>query len=230
MKSLNSVFALLIGFALLTAGAGCKHGPKATTPIIGRGVSPIDSGNTPLKPVLPPNTGGNQPVIPPGNTGDNAGKITDTKLPGDVNSTTVTTPPEKAGEQTSRPDMGNFNEDKEALKAESVHFDLDRATVKGSERPKLDRVAAYMKSEGSISLRVEGNCDERGTEDYNRSLGERRALSAREYLVNSGVAPERITTVTLGEDNPADTGHDESAWSKNRRADFIVLRPKTNVQ
>ena len=74
-------------------------------------------------------------------------------------------------------------------------------------------------------MAVEGHCDERGTEEYNRSLSERRALSIRERLVNLGVSASRVTTEAFGEDKPADLGHDEAAWSKNRRGEFILLVP-----
>ena len=76
------------------------------------------------------------------------------------------------------------------------------------------------------ALTVEGNCDERGTEQYNISLGDKRALAVREYLANLGVDPQRIHTVSLGESKPVDPGHDESAHAKNRRAEFILLTPK----
>ncbi|MFM8357398.1 MAG: OmpA family protein, partial [Verrucomicrobiota bacterium] len=72
---------------------------------------------------------------------------------------------------------------------------------------------------------LEGHCDERGTDGYNLALGERRALSVREELLNLGVESDRLQTITFGESRPADPGHDESAWSKNRRAEFILLNP-----
>jgi len=130
--------------------------------------------------------------------------------------------PDKAGNQNARPQgTDNF----EILKAETVYFDYDKASVKSSEVPKVQRVATYLKNQQNAYLRVEGNCDERGTEEYNRSLGERRALAVRELLAASGIAADRITTLTNGEDKPSDTGHDETAWSKNRRADFVVITP-----
>jgi|SRR5581483_7938814 peptidoglycan-associated lipoprotein len=118
-----------------------------------------------------------------------------------------------------------WKNDPDALKAQTVYFDFDKSAVKSSEQPKLDEVANYLRSNPNAAVRVEGNCDERGTEEYNRSLGERRALAAREVLVRLGVDPSRVDTVTYGEDKPAVPGHDESAWSKNRRDDFIVLTP-----
>ena len=114
-------------------------------------------------------------------------------------------------------------EDHDALKAETIYFDFDKSAIKNSEHAKLDSVASYLKSHPEAALKVEGNCDERGTEEYNRSLGERRALAAREYLVGQGVDPSRVDTISYGEDKPADTGHDEAAWSKNRRDEFVVL-------
>ena len=124
------------------------------------------------------------------------------------------------------PPTHNWPEDpSNPLQAQTIYFDYDKSAIKTSEQGKLDDVAAYMKSHGEVALRVEGNCDERGTEEYNRSLGERRALGGREYLVRLGIDASRIDTVTYGEDKPAETGHDEAAWSKNRRDDFKVLLP-----
>ncbi len=78
-------------------------------------------------------------------------------------------------------------------------------------------------------LIIEGNCDERGTEEYNRSLGERRALALREALSNAGIDPQRIRTISYGKDKPADPGHDESAWAKNRRGDFVLCHRKAGA-
>jgi len=74
---------------------------------------------------------------------------------------------------------------------------------------------------------VEGNCDERGTEKYNLALGERRALAVREYLINLGIDSRQVVTVTYGKAKPAVDGHNEAAWSNNRRGDFVLLVPKT---
>jgi peptidoglycan-associated lipoprotein len=75
-------------------------------------------------------------------------------------------------------------------------------------------------------LIVQGNCDERGTEKYNLALGERRALAVREYLANLGMNPDQIKTVTFGKSKPADPGHNEEAWKKNRRGDLVLVTPK----
>ena len=86
-------------------------------------------------------------------------------------------------------------------------------------------VADYLKANSGKAVRVEGNCDERGTEEYNRSLGERRALAVREELIRLGIDPTRVDTISYGKDRPAAPGHDESAWKQNRRDDFIILSP-----
>lgn len=103
-----------------------------------------------------------------------------------------------------------------------VYFDYDSARIRPSEGPKLQTVAAYLKSNPG-KLVVEGHCDERGTAEFNRALGERRALAAREELVKEGADGSRITTISYGSDRPADVGHDEGAWSKNRRCEFVVV-------
>ena len=103
-----------------------------------------------------------------------------------------------------------------------VLFDYDSARIRPSEESKLQAVAAYVKSNPG-KLVVEGHADERGTAEYNRALGERRALAARDELVKSGVDTSRISTVSYGNERPADTGHDEAAWAKNRRCEFVVV-------
>jgi peptidoglycan-associated lipoprotein len=128
---------------------------------------------------------------------------------------------------TSNP-AGTFDgwlTDAEALKSETVLFDFDSSVIKASEKPKVAAVADYLKANAVKAVRVEGNCDERGTEEYNRSLGERRALAVREELVRLGIPSTRLDTTSYGKDKPAVQGHDESAWRQNRRDDFIVLSP-----
>jgi len=117
-------------------------------------------------------------------------------------------------------------ENPEIFKASTVHFDFDSATVKNDEKPKLEAVAAHLKGNPTSAVRIEGHCDERGTEEYNRSLGERRAMALREELArNLGIGPDRVDTLSYGEDRPVATGHDESAWKQNRRGEFILLTP-----
>lgn len=122
-------------------------------------------------------------------------------------------------------DRTGWREDAEMFKSETVYFDFDSSAIKPGERPKIQTVAAYLKANPQVALRIEGHCDERGTIEYNRALGERRALAIREELVRLGIAPERISTVSWGEERPVDPGHNEEAWRKNRRGEFVILTP-----
>ncbi len=111
------------------------------------------------------------------------------------------------------------------FKAQTVYFDFDSAVVKSSEKAKADVVAAHLKANPIDAVKIEGHCDERGTEEYNRALGEHRALAVREQLIAAGIAPDRVDTISYGEDKPAVVGHDEAAYRKNRRGEFILLTP-----
>jgi|SRR5579862_7636359 len=115
--------------------------------------------------------------------------------------------------------------DHEIFKSDTVHFDFDSSVVKAGEKSKVSAVADYLKANQMTAVEIEGHCDERGTEEYNRSLGERRALALREQLVSLGVDPGRIDTISFGKDRPADPGHDESAWKQNRRGEFALETP-----
>jgi peptidoglycan-associated lipoprotein len=117
-------------------------------------------------------------------------------------------------------------EDRAALAVYTIHFAYDSSVIRGSEQASLQSVAQALAADPNTKLLVEGNCDERGTEEYNRSLGERRALAAREALAKLNVDPMRVFTRSYGKDKPVDTGHDEAAWAKNRRDDFVLLHPK----
>jgi peptidoglycan-associated lipoprotein len=111
------------------------------------------------------------------------------------------------------------------FQADTVHFAYDSSVVRASEKSNVAAVADYLKSNSSNAVRIEGHCDERGTEEYNRSLGERRALAIREELAALGIEPSRVDTVSYGKDRPESPGHDESAWARNRRGVFILLTP-----
>jgi peptidoglycan-associated lipoprotein len=119
-----------------------------------------------------------------------------------------------------------MDQDRAALSAYTVYFDFDRHAIKSSEQSKLEAVASFLKSNANTAVWIEGHCDERGTEAYNLSLGDRRAQTCREYLINLGIDARLVHVISYGEARPADQGHDEGAWSKNRRAEFVVLRPK----
>ena len=115
-------------------------------------------------------------------------------------------------------DTGNWHEGQFA----PVYFDYDSAKVRPSEMSKIEAVATQVKG-GTSKLVVEGHCDERGTAEYNRALGERRAQAVREELVGLGVSADRISTISYGKDRPAEMGHDDTAWSRNRRCEFVVV-------
>ncbi|MGH7941675.1 MAG: OmpA family protein [Limisphaerales bacterium] len=123
----------------------------------------------------------------------------------------------------------DWNQDRAALAAYTIHFSFDSAVIRDSERANLQQVAAALQADSSANLLIEGNCDERGTEEYNRSLGERRAEAAREALVGMGIDESRIHTISYGKDKPLDPGHNETAWTQNRRDDFVLLHPKTGA-
>lgn len=123
-------------------------------------------------------------------------------------------------------DPSQFNQDRGALAAYTIHFAYDSAVIRDNDQASLQAIASALQSNPQAKLMVEGDCDERGTEEYNRSLGERRALAAREGLAKLGVDADRIRTISYGKDKPFDPGHDEAAWSKNRRAEFVLLTPK----
>ena len=103
-----------------------------------------------------------------------------------------------------------------------VYFGFDDYSIRPDQRPRMKANADYLKKEDHITIRIEGNCDPRGTREYNLALGEKRALSAKKYLVNLGISADRITTVSLGEEKILLHGQDELAWAQNRRDDFIA--------
>ena len=103
-----------------------------------------------------------------------------------------------------------------------VFFDFDRSDIRPSETPVLDANARWLQTNRDVLLIIEGHCDERGTDAYNLALGERRARSVRDYLVAQGVAADRITTVSYGEERPVCREHNEDCWRQNRRAAFVV--------
>jgi peptidoglycan-associated lipoprotein len=205
MKMNKLVFPLVIALAATLASTGCKKGTPKTTIIPGHNQQIVGDGS-------------GAGTLPPGGA-----------LPGGE------APGTGAGTQTGGGPLPEnwtvdmMNQDRAALAAYTVHFAFDSATVKKGEESNVSAVASALASNSGDKLLIEGNCDERGTEEYNRSLGERRALALREALAKAGVDPSRVRTISYGKDKPADSGHDEAAWAKNRRGDFILLHPKAGV-
>ena len=105
-----------------------------------------------------------------------------------------------------------------------VYFGFDSTVVPQGEFGKIDAVASHLAENANRVVVIEGNCDERGSNEYNMSLGENRAIIVRNYLVQNGIGAERIQTRSYGEERPAVQGNDESAWSKNRRGEFVIFR------
>jgi len=107
---------------------------------------------------------------------------------------------------------------------ENILFDYDSFKIKQSEVGKVDAVATYMSQNGDVVCVLEGHCDERGSNEYNMSLGEQRGQSVRQQLIGLGVSNDRLQTRSFGEERPVDPGHDESAWRQNRRVEFAVFK------
>ena len=105
-----------------------------------------------------------------------------------------------------------------------VYFDLDSYSVRPEAQPRLDAQAAWLARYPQVTVRIEGNADERGTREYNLALGARRARAAYEYLLKLGVSPNQLQMISYGKDRPAVMGGDESSWSQNRRDEFKVIR------
>ncbi len=120
---------------------------------------------------------------------------------------------------------GNYTENAGALASYVVRFDFDSSVIKSSERGNVEAVAAYLKDNPGVGLRIDGHCDERGTEGYNDALGERRAAALREAVLALGVDADRVITQSFGERKPAALGSDEAAYAQNRRGEFVVLQP-----
>jgi peptidoglycan-associated lipoprotein len=124
---------------------------------------------------------------------------------------------------------GNFNPndaDYQTLAADTVYFDFDMSTISGSERGKLQAVSEWFKANPGHSLFLAGHADKRGTPEYNRALGERRALAVREYLVGLGLPAASLYTNSYGSDKPAVDGDTEEAFAKNRRVEVGVITQK----
>jgi peptidoglycan-associated lipoprotein len=122
------------------------------------------------------------------------------------------TAPETLGPQRS-PDL------------KTIYFDFDRSDIRSDQQSVLrGNAEAIQKHTDWKLITIEGNCDERGTEEYNLALGDRRATSAKSYLANLGISGTKLTTVSLGASQPAVAGHDEAAWAKNRRDEFLYSK------
>ncbi len=122
-------------------------------------------------------------------------------------------------EETAQRDMLM---EKNMFESEGIYYEFDSSALTPVAQSVLTGKAEYLRDNPGMQVIIEGHCDERGTPEYNLALGDRRAESAKSFLVNYGIDPSRFTTVSYGEESPVDTGQDEDAWAKNRRAKFLI--------
>ena len=116
------------------------------------------------------------------------------------------------------------NVDKLNAALEKIYFDFDSYDLSSDARKTIQKNMQLFKNDSTDVMRIEGNCDERGSAEYNIALGEKRAMAAMQYLVTLGVSPDRLSVISYGKERPAVQGHDESAWSKNRRDEFVIRK------
>jgi peptidoglycan-associated lipoprotein len=112
----------------------------------------------------------------------------------------------------------------------SVHFELDQSELRGEDRAILDAKVPILQANPGVTIRIAGHTDERGSDEYNLALGQRRAAAAKQYLVQHGIADGRIETISYGEERPVAQGADEAAWSQNRRAEFEIRSGGQNLR
>jgi peptidoglycan-associated lipoprotein len=167
--------------------------------------------------------GGKKPPVarptppPPANTSTTPSRPPSPPEP--VNEPTVVPPEPVRDDAISSASLDDLNKNS-PLKP--VFFELDSSDVNSVGQRALDENAALLRKYPSWTVTIEGHCDERGTAEYNLALGERRAISARAYLMSLGIPADRLRTVSYGKEFPFDPGHDESAFAKNRRAHFVI--------
>lgn len=115
-------------------------------------------------------------------------------------------------------------EEVRVFESENIYFDFDKSDIKPEAEKSLKKKGQWLRANPAYSVRIEGHCDERGTNEYNLALGDRRANSAKKYLVAFGIEEARISTISYGEERPVDLGHNEDAWWKNRRDEFKLIK------
>ena len=198
MTSLKQV-GLVLAALMAATSTGCKTKPKNITPIPGGNAGVAGSGSLLGRDSSGTVNGGGDVV-----TVDQSGNI-------------------------GLSDLGEFENmlmDRDALAAQTVYFEVDRSEIHPDDLGKVEAVAGILAQDAQNKVLIEGHCDERGTEEYNRALGERRALSVRDALSGLGVSADRVRTMSYGEDRPADPGLNDAAYSRNRRGEFVLLKPK----
>ena len=159
------------------------------------------------RPVPPPSAADTTPSAPPG------------PPPAPIRDMPVVVAPTVPDDPMTSRSVDELNRDSPIR---PIFFEYDLAELTADARTVLDENAALLKRYPTWMITIEGHCDERGTAEYNLALGERRAVAAQSYLTSLGIPAERLRTVSYGKEFPFDPGHDEAAWSKNRRAHFVV--------
>jgi len=118
--------------------------------------------------------------------------------------------------------LGRSSDAVRTMLATMIHFDFDKANIRSGDAEVLDQKVSILQANAGARIRVSGHCDERGSDEYNLALGNRRANAAKQYLVSHGIDAGRIETTSYGEERPIDPGHSEESWAKNRRDEFDV--------
>ncbi len=104
-----------------------------------------------------------------------------------------------------------------------IYFDFDRSFIRDDAKPVMKANVEWLKTHSKVKIKIEGNCDERGTIEYNQALGQRRSASAKKYLTDMGISSSRISLISYGKEKPICTDHNETCWQRNRRDDLIVV-------
>jgi len=198
-KIIGTMVALCVG-ALLAGGCAKKEIVKAEEP-----VQAVQKA-----PVAPP-----APAAPEAKPAEVTPEQKAEPLP-ETPSKEAVVQPETSKEAVQAPEL--------QTELQKIYFNFDSSDLSQESRGILSKNAEVLTKNTSIKIRIEGNCDERGSDEYNMALGERRAKAAKDYLVNLGVQSDRLSVISYGEEKPVDPGHDEAAWAKNRRDDFVIVK------
>ena len=132
------------------------------------------------------------------------------------------TPPPAPAEMPATPPPPPAAKVPEAPPLKDAFFDFDKSNIRDDQKAALNEDVTWLKANGQAKVTVEGHCDERGTNEYNLALGERRAKAVKDYMVAAGIPADRVATISYGKERPFVLGHDESAWKWNRRGHFAV--------
>ncbi|QJA06989.1 peptidoglycan-associated lipoprotein Pal [Thermosulfurimonas marina] len=178
----------------------------------------ISSGPVPQAPVSPPEEAVSPPPSPPV-AGERPSGV---KGPPAFSEESLEAAARKARELPPEERLRLYGRSTPPLKA--IFFDFDDYRIRPDMIPRLEEDARFLLQHPEYRVELQGNCDERGDRDYNLALGEKRALEVKKYLENLGVSPERLSTVSFGEERPLAPGHNEAAWALNRRVDLVILK------